>query len=328
MPEQYEIRWFKESDLGSYIEGLNKTLYYDYSERLFRWKFERNPFSLGFPSIAVAEHILSGESVAFNSFLPMEVREGDDVFTVLQGCDGFVDEAHRRQGLFQMTLNFMADEMSGLSPEILIGFNLVEAAAAAQKAGSAFAHDIDRCFMGRKAFAGFRDRRGVAVEPISVEALSGLYEEWAAGSGLLHIHRALPYIRWYNENPLRRVQMYMVHRGGSPEGYLVVDEITEGGELELTIEDYPPGLLDGGLLRGVLSCLHEANPGVDVVNIYTLRGEPLENDLAGLEFTAAPWFKVIMKALNNAVQERGSVIRNGKELSDLRRWHITAGDIY
>jgi hypothetical protein len=77
-----------------------------------------------------------------------------------------------------------------------------------------------------------------------------------------------------------------------------------------------------------LSCLHEAHPGVDVVNIYTLRGEPLENDLAGLEFTAAPWFKVIMKALNNAVQERGSVIRNGKELSDLRRWHITAGDIY
>jgi len=66
MPEQYEIRWFKDSDLGSYVEGLNKTLYYDYSERLFRWKFERNPFSLRFPSIAVAEHIPSGEPVAFN----------------------------------------------------------------------------------------------------------------------------------------------------------------------------------------------------------------------------------------------------------------------
>lgn len=328
MSEHYEIRWFKESDLGSYVEGLNKTLYYDYSESMFRWKFERNPFSLGFPSIAVAEHTPSREPVAFNSFLPLEVREGDDVFMVLQGCDGFVDEVHRRQGLFQRTLNFMAEEMKGFSPEILIGFNLVEAAAAAQKAGSAFAHDIDRCFIGRKVFAGFRDREGVALDPISVEALSGLYEEWATGCGLLHIHRNLPYIRWYNENPLRRVQTYMVYRDGSPEGYLVVDEITEGGGLELTVEDYPPGLLDGGLLRGVLSCLHEAHPAVDVVNIYAVRGESLGNGLAGLGFTVAPWFKVIMKALNNAVQERGSVMRNGEELSDLRRWHITAGDIY
>jgi hypothetical protein len=328
MPEQYEVRWFKESDLSSYVEGLNRTLYYDYSERLFRWKFERNPFSLGFPSIAVAEHIPSGEPVAFNSFLPLEVREGDDVFMALQGCDGFVNEAHRRQGLFQRTLNFMAEEMRGLSPEILIGFNLVEAAAAAQKAGSAFAHDIDRCFVGRRAFAGLRDRGGVTLEPISVEALSGLYEEWAAGSSLLHVHRTLPYIRWYNENPLRSVQTYMVHRDGSPEGYLVVDEITEGGKLELTVEDYPPGLLRDGLLESILSCLHEAHPGVDVVNIYSERGGPLENDVTGLGFTVAPWFKVIMMALNNAVQEHGSVIRNGEELSDLGRWHITAGDIY
>jgi GNAT superfamily N-acetyltransferase len=327
-PEQYEARWFRESDLGAYIEGLNRTLYYDYSERLFRWKFGENPNGLGFPTIAVVEHIPTGRPVAFNSFLPMRVRRGDDCFTILQGCDGFVDEAHRRQGLFQTTLNFMAEEMRGRSPEILIGFNLVEAAGAARKAGSALAHDVDRCVMERSVLKGFRDREGVTLEPIDQETLSGLYEEWAAGSPLLHIHRSLPYTRWYNRNPLRSTQTYQVHGRCGRAGYLVVDEIEEGGQLGLTMEDYPPGMLSGGLLRGILAHLCNANPSVATIDIYTQRGDALEPELAGLGFSVEPWFKVIMKALNVAVQEGGRVLREGLALSDTSNWHLTAGDIY
>jgi len=327
-PEQYDVRWFRESDLGAYVEGLNRTLYYDYSERLFRWKWEENPCTLGFPTIAVVEHVPTGRPVAFNSFLPMRVRRGEDRFTVLQGCDGFVDEAHRRHGLFQMTLNFMAEEMRGRSPEILIGFNLVEAAGAAQKAGSALAHDVDRCAMDRGAFKGLRGHAGVELEPIDHEALSGLYEEWAARSSLFHVHRSLPYIKWYNGNPLRSTQTYEVRIRGGYAGYLVVDEILEGGRLGLTLEDYPPGMLSGGLLRGVLARLSDEKPGVDVVDIYIQRGDPLEPNLHGLGFTVTPWFKIIMKALNVAAQEGGQVIRRGLTLSDTSNWHLTAGDIY
>ncbi|OGD44201.1 hypothetical protein A3K69_07320 [Candidatus Bathyarchaeota archaeon RBG_16_57_9] len=327
-PQKYEARWFKESDLDAYIEGLNRTLYYDYSERLFRWKFGENPSTLGFPTIAVVEYTPTGLPVAFNSFLPMEVRRGDDLFTVLQGCDGFVDEAHRRQGLFQMTLNFMVGEMVGRSPEILVGFNLVEAAGAARKAGSAYAHDVDRCSLERSAFKSLRDHAGVTLEPIDHATLNGLYEEWAARSPLFHVHRSLPYIHWYNRNPLRRVQTYAVYLSGGYAGYIVVDEVEEGGQLILTIEDYRPGMLGGDLLRGIVARLGAANPDAAVMDIYTQRGDSLEPDLGVLGFSVMPWFKVIMKALNVAVQEEGQVRRKGHTLSDTSNWHLTGGDIY
>jgi len=314
--------------MDAYIEGLNRSLYYDYSERLFSWKFGDNPCSLGFPTIAVVEHTPTGRPVAFNSFLPMEVRRGDDLFAVLQGCDGFVDEAHRRQGLFQMTLNFMMEEMRGRSPEILLGFNLVEAAGAARKAGSVYAHDVDRCSLDRSAFESLRGKSGVTLEPLDTATLNGLYEEWASRSPLFHIHRSIPYISWYNKNPLRRFKTYTVHMRGGYAGYLVVDEVEEGGQLILTLEDYPPGMLGGDLLRGVVARLCDVNPDAAVMDVYMQRGDPLEQDLSILGFSVAPWFKVIMKALNNVVQERDSVIRKGVELSDLTRWHITAGDIY
>jgi len=328
LSDDYVVRWFREDDLKWYVDGLNKALWSEYDEKVFNWKFRDNPFILGFTSIAVAEHVPTGIPVAFNSFLPMEVRVGGVYFTVFQGCDGFVDEAHRRQGLFQRTIKFMVDEMRGRRPELLIGFNLVEAAEAAHKAGSALTYDIDKCMMGGEAFYRLRDRSGVEVEPISADQCHRLYEDWAEDSGLLHFHRSLPCLRWRIEgNPVRRLQPYRLVRKGEPDAYVVVDEVSEGGRLYLTIGDYPPGQLDN-ILPSVLACLNELHRGVTDVEVDTLRGDALERASMRLGFTTAPWLKVIMKPINNTSQRGEAVYRGDMELSDVKRWHLTPSDVF
>lgn len=328
MSDEYILRWFREEDFPLYVDGLNKALWSEYDEKVFQWKFRDNPFILDFTSIAVAEHVPTGIPVAFNSFLPLEVRVGGAFFTVFQGCDGFVDEDHRRQGLFQRTIKFMVEEMRGRSPELLIGFNLVEAAGAAHKAGSSLTYDIDKCMLGRDAFYGLTDRSGVELEPISADQCHRLYEAWAEESKLLHFHRSLPCLRWRIEgNPVRRVQPYRLIRRDEPDSYIVVDEVSEGGRLYLTINDYPPGQLEDAL-PSVLAYLNELHPGVTDVEVDSLRGDALEKATKRLGFTTAPWLKVIMKPINNTSQRGEAVYRGDMELSDVKRWHLTPSDVF
>jgi len=327
LSDEYVVRWFREDDLPAYIEGLNKALYDEYDEEVFDWKHRRAPFSLGFTSVAVVEHVPTGAPVAFNPFMPLEVRAGREVFMALQGVDGFVDEAHRRRGLFQRTIEFMAKDMKGRSPELLFSFNLMEAAGAAHKADSELVYDMYKCLLCREGFAGLT-RGGVELEPIDMETYHRLYTEWAETSGLIHFHRTMPYLRWrVEDNPVREVTPYRLVSGGVPRGYVVVDEVTEGGVNQLTIDDYTPGLLDS-TLQGVVSCLIVLHHDADVVEINAVHGSRLEEAASRLGFAARPWLIVIMKALNNTAQIGGEVYRDGLRLSDVRNWHLTPSDIY
>lgn len=324
---EYGVRWFREDDLPAYIEGVNKALYDEYDEEVFDWKHRRTPFSLGFVSIAVVEHLPTGTPVAFNPFMPLEVRARGETFMALQGVDGFVDESHRRRGLFQSTINFMAEEMRGHRPEILFSFNLAKAAEAAHKADSELVYDVDKCILGRDGFAGLK-RGGVELEKIDTEAYHRFYVEWAESSGLIHFHRTMPYLKWrVDENPVRKVTPYRLVMDGAVRGYVVVDEVTEDGVNQLTIDDYTPGLLEANL-PGVIACLRGFHRGMDVVEVNAVHGSRLEDAAARLGFTAAPWLIVIMKALNNTVQVGGEVYRGELRLSDIRNWYITPSDIY
>lgn len=327
MSGEYIVRWFREDDLPAYVEGVNRALYDEYDEGVFYWKHRRAPFSLGFTSIAVVEHVPSGAPVAFNPFMPLEVRGGGDVFVALQGVDGFVDEAHRRRGLFQRTIVFMAEEMRGRSPELLFSFNLAEAAGAANKADSTLVYGVDKCLLGRGGFAG-TGRGCVELEEIDTEAYRRLYRGWAESSDLIHVHRTLPYLRWrVDENPVRRVTPYILVHGNEERGYVVVDEVAEGGVNQLTIDDYPPGLLEETLPE-VISRLWELHRDAGVVEINAVHGGRLVAAASRLGFTVAPWLTVVMKALNRAAQMGGDVYRGGVRLSDAGRWHLTASDIY
>ena len=327
LSDQYAVRWFRESDLPAYIEGVNKALYDEYDEMVFDWKHRRAPFSLGFTSIAVVEHLPTGTPVAFNPFMPLEVRVEGEVFTALQGVDGFVEKAHRRRGLFQRTITFMAEEISGRGPELLFSFNLAEAAGAASKADSELVNDVDKCLLSRNGFTGLR-RGGLKLEKIDTEVYHRLYMEWAESSGLVHFHRTAPYLKWrVDENPVRKVTPYRLVSSGLSSGYVVVDEVTEGGVNQLTIDDYTPGLLEAEL-PGVIACLGEVHSEADVVEVNAVHGSRLEEAASRLGFKVEPWLTVIMKALNNTVQVGGEVYRDGLRLSNVENWHLTPSDIY
>jgi hypothetical protein len=320
LSDDYLVRWFEDGDLPCFVEGLNVDLWDEYSEEVFRWKFREDPFDLGFTPIAVVEHVPSGR-------LPLQVRAGGEVFLAVQGCDGFVDRGHRRRGLFQRTLRFLSEEIPGRGPEALIGFNLVEAAGAAQKAGSELAFDLDKCLLEGDALCGFASQ-AVELEPIGLGELHGLYEGWARESRLLHFHRTPGYLAWRVEgHPVRRGHPYRVLRGGVAAGYVVVDLVEEGGGLTMTLNDYNPGLLEEAL-PGVVAALLEEHQDVTAAEFNARRGSRLESVSEGCGFGVLPWYKVIMMALENSRQEGGAVYRGGLEISDMRLWHLTNSDIY
>ncbi|TFH19154.1 hypothetical protein E4H04_01080 [Candidatus Bathyarchaeota archaeon] len=326
MSEDYSVRWFNEGDVDAYIAGLNKALYDEYDEAIYDWKWRRNPNSVGFTSIAVVEHRIDGP-VAFNSFLPMEIRRGAEVFKAVQGCDGFVDENHRRRGLFQKTLIFLGEEAPRINAEFLMGFNLVEAAGAARKAGSELAYDVNKCFLKPS-----ENRRGigqaVTLEPIKVDTLHELYMGWAQESRLFSLNRSMDYLRWkINEHPFKLVQPYGVYLGGTPIGYLVTDKVTEGEKTTLTINDYNPGLMNKhlGSIAEKLADLHD---DITVIEMDTMQGGERQRTARRLGFEIVPWYQVIMKALHGTTQREGAVYRNGLKLSHIRNWHLAESDIY
>jgi len=326
LSEDYSVRWFTDEDVEPYITGLNKALYDDYDIAIFNWKWRRNPNQLGFTPIAVVEHIKDGP-VAFNSFLPIQIRRGHQVFKAVQGCDGFVDKEHRRRGLFQKTLIFLEQEKENIDAEFLMGFNLVEAAGAARKAGSELAYDMNKCFLKPE---NVKKSRGPRVElvPISVETLHSLYNGWAEESRLYNLNRSLDYLRWKNQlHPFKQIETLGVQTDEDYIGYIVTDKVTEGEKTTLTINDYNPGLINRHL-GSIMENLAERHRDATVFEIDTMQGGERQRTARRLGFEIVPWYQVIMKALRGTEQHEGAVYRNGLKLSHMRNWHLAESDIY
>jgi GNAT superfamily N-acetyltransferase len=327
LSEDCIVRWFNEDDIESYIEGLNRALYDEYDKAVFEWKWKRNPVSVGFTSIAVVEHHLYGP-MAFNSFLPMEIRRGEQVFKALQGCDGFVDKKHRRKGLFQKTLRFLEEEANEIDAEFLMGFNLVEAAGAARKAGSEIACDVNKCFLKPGLFRKISSDLKISLEPISVEVLHDMYMGWATSSRLFNLNRSLEYLMWRIEkHPFKEIQPYGVYLQDDLIGYIVTDKVTEGEKTTLTINDYNPELMNTHL-RSIIENLNALYDDITVMEMDTIQGGELQRVARRLGFEVTPWYKVIMKALKGTEQREGAVFRGGLKLSNIHKWHLAESDIY
>ncbi len=325
LSEDYTVRWFNDDDVKPYISGLNKALYEEYDESVFNWKWRRTPNRLGFIPIAVVEHRTDGP-VAFNSFLPLEIRRGEKVIKAIQGCDGFVDKNHRRRGLFQKTLHFLESEKDNLEAEFLMGFNLVEAASAARKAGSEIAYDVNKCFLKPENVRKARKR--VKLEPISVEDVHTLYMGWALRSRLFNVNRSQEYLKWRMlMHPFKKIAAYSVSHNGETVGYVVTDTVTEGEKMTLTINDYNPGLMNKHL-GGITERLVELNPKASVLEMDTIQGGERQIAARRLGFEVVPWYQVIMKALRGTRHVDGVIYWGDLRLSYIRNWHIAEGDIY
>ena len=327
MSGKYRVRWFQESDLDAYIRGLNEALYEEYDEARFRWKMVDTPFSLGFVSIAVVEH--GGKPVAFNSFLPLRVRQGRESFTIVQGCDGFVEPEHRRMGLFQETLKFMFSELAGKGPEMLMGFNFSGSAGAAQKVGSTLIGDVHvlcaRATDLANTSVGGEDR--VEVKPCSLEGLHRLYEDWAASTPKLHYHRTTEYLRWRYSHPIRRSSFYRL-RDDEEEGYAAVSLEREGDSNTLILEDYTPILHRPRVASALIKHVLHAGEPVNEIYLTETTGSPMNEALQRLGFAPDHLYTLIMRNIMG-LEERGKKLyRGGVELTSVGDWHIVSSDIF
>ncbi len=326
MSGHYIVRWFRESDLDAYIRGLNETLYDEYDEARFRWKMVNTPYSLGFVSIATVEY--GGAPVAFNSFLPLRVRRGKDVFPIVQGCDGFVAPEHRRMGLFQETLKFMFRELAGRGPEMLVGFNFAGSAGAAQKVGSSLTGDV-HVFSARVTDVAEVDAPGedaVEVTPCTLEGLHGMYERWASTTTKLHIYRSTEYLRWRHSHPIRRSRFYLIRDGGE-EGYAAVSLERDGASNTLFLEDYSPVLHSPRAVSALIKRVLASGEPVNEVCLTEAVGSKMYAVAQRLGFSPDHAYTMIMRNIS-VLETRGrKLYRNGVELTGIENWSIVSSDV-
>jgi hypothetical protein len=324
---QYRVRWFEEGDLDAYIRGLNETLYEEYDEARFRWKMVDTPFNFGFVSIAVVEH--SGEPVAFNSFLPLRVRRGGDVFPIVQGCDGFVEPEHRRMGLFQETLKFMFGERAGRGPEMLMGFNFAGSAGAAQKVGSTLAGDVHAlCAIAtnlvKKSVEGEDD---VEVKPCGLEELHRIYEDWAESTTMFHYHRTLDYLKWRYSHPIRRSSFYCIRDEGEM-GYAAVSLEHEKDSNTLFIEDHTPILHRPRVASALIKHVIGLGEPINEVYFTETTGSEMYATAQGLGFAPDHLYKLIMQNISGLEVRGRKLYRGNLELTDVDDWHIASSDVF
>ncbi len=322
---QYRVRWFEEGDLPAYIRGLNENLYDEYDEARFRWKMVDSPFSLGFVSIAVVEY--AGEPVAFNSFLPLRVRRGKDIFPIVQGCDGFVEPEHRRMGLFQETLKFAFGELAGMGPEMLMGFNFAGSAGAAQKVGSTLTCDFHALCAKATDLKSVEGSNGVEIEPCSLDELHALYENWGKATPKLHYQRTPEYLRWRYSHPIRRSRFYRIREGGDT-GYAAVSMERDGASNTLFLEDYSPILEGPRVLSALIKQLLDEDEPVNEVYLTEATGSPMSEATQQLGFAPDHYYTLIMKNIRGLEESGKKLYKGGVELTNIGNWRIVSSDIF
>jgi hypothetical protein len=324
---QYSVRWFRDSDLPAYIRGLNETLYDEYDEARFRWKMVDTPYSLGFVSIATVEY--NGVPVAFNSFLPLRVGRGDDVFQIIQGCDGLVEPEHRRMGLFQETLKFMFKELAGRGPEMLVGFNFSGSAGAAQKVGSALAGDFHALVakapdLAKVETAGEDE---VDVIPCSLDEMHRLHEDWAKTTTKLHIEKTPDYLRWRHNHPIRRSSFYRI-RDGEQTGYAAVSLERDKDSNTLFLEDYSPVLHSPRAAMALIRRVIASGEPLNEVYLTEAVGSKMYSVAQQLGFTPDHAYTMILRNISGLEERDKRLFKDGVELTGVENWCLTSCDVF
>ncbi len=327
---EYIVRWFKEVDLDYYMFHLNNSLYNQYDEERFQWKFLQSPYKLDIVPIAIVEERKTGKSVGFNSFLPLEIKTDNTIIPIVQGCDGYIERDHRRKGLFQKTIHFMTDYFSDQGPELLLGFNFVESLGAAKKAGSISTALINRWFFKpNRIEIGLDPISDLSVIRTNHRRVHDIYQ-FNSKNQVIHLHRTQEYLDWrFMKSPLRDYILFE-YQTGDHNGYIVVSSIEdEEGKMELSIDDYFPVFTDANLFFTILRDILKEFQDIDVIELYTRNNDVIDRALIqiGLEKDQEPRYTIIMKPIKKEITG-DQILRDGVNLSNIENWHITKSDIY
>ena len=326
----YSIRWFKEADLDYYMFHLNNSLYDQYDEERFQWKFLHSSHKLDIVPIAIVEERKTGRPVGFNSFLPLEIKTDNTIIPIVQGCDGYIERDHRRKGLFQKTIHFMTDYFSDKGPELLLGFNFLESLGAAQKAGSISTALINRWFFSpNQIITRFDLISNLCIIRSDYRRAHDIYQ-CDSKKKVIHLHRTQEYLDWrFNKSPLRDYNFFE-YQTSDHSGYIVVSSIEgEDGKIELSIDDYFPIFPDANLFFTILRDILKEFQEIDVIELYTRNNDVLDRALIqiGLEKDQEPRYTLIMKPIKKEISG-GKIMGDNVNLSNTNNWHITKSDIY
>ena len=326
----YFVRWFKDGDLEYYMFHLNNSLYNQYDEERFQWKFQQSPYKLDIVPIAMVEERKTGKAVGFNSFLPLEIKTGNTIIPIVQGCDGYIERDHRRKGLFQKTIHFMTEYFSDNGPELLLGFNFVESLGAAKKAGSISSALINRwLFKPNQIEIGLDPVSDLSLIHINHRRVHDIYQK-SSQEQVIHLHRTEQYLDWrFNQSPLRDYILFE-YQMGDLIGYIVVSSIAdEEGKMELSIDDYFPVFTDANLFFTILRSILKKFQCIEVVELYTRNNDVLDRALFQicLEKDKDPRYTLIMKSIKKGVSG-DQTLRVGVNLFNNEEWHIAKSDIY
>jgi hypothetical protein len=232
-------------------------------------------------------------------------------------------------GLFQETLRFMFSELAGKGPEMLMGFNFVGSAGAAQKVGSTITGDVHALCAKASELAKLRvaGDDGVEVKSCSLEVLHRIYEAWATSTTKLHYQRTLEYLRWRYSHPIRRSSFYSL-RDGDEEGYAAVSLECDGASHTLFLEDYTPILHKTHVALALIKEVLQTSGPINKVYLTETVGSSMNEAAQRLGFVPDHLYTLIMSNILG-LEERGKrLYRGGVELTNVAEWQIVSSDVF
>ena len=259
---------------------LNNSLYNQYDRERFLRKFQQSAYKLDIVPIAIFEERKTGKKVGFNSFLPLEIKTGNTIIPIVQGCDGYIERNHRRKGLFQKPIHFMTDHFSEYGPELLLGYNFVESLGAAKKAGSISTALINRWFFKpNRIETELTSVSDLSVNRTNIRRIHDIYQI-NSKTQISHVHRTKEYLDWrFMKSPLRDYLLFE-YQTDNQSGYIVVSRVEdEEGNLELSIDDYFPVFPDAKLFFSALGEIMNELHDIEVIELYNRNNDVLDQAL-------------------------------------------------
>lgn len=265
----YTVRRYEPGDRNGF-QALFETVFgRAFTDRVFEWKFERNPYVSHAP-ILLAE--TGGEIVGARGFLGHRIRAGDRTVLGLQATDAMVHPDHRGRGVYgrlvEYTAEYYADREATLrfsfpnrqslpgnlkhgarivgtvptyyrirNPAALLGSNDVPGAPVTSRIGAALAR---RYLAARERLAPNADD-SVAIERHTdppASDLGSLYERNVPDA--LHTVRDAVFYGWRFENPEWEYTTYTAVRGETIVGSVVAGTQRRDGALITRLADVLP----------------------------------------------------------------------------------------
>ena len=268
--DEYTVRQY-ESDDREAFQALFETVFdQPFSDEMFDWKFERNPYVSHVP-ILIAE--IKEEVVGARGFLARRVQAGDTTILALEATDAMVHPDHRQRGVYAQLVDYTIERYADSEALLRFSFPNQYSLPGTLKRGAQLVGTIPTYYrlqnpaallgpandtlstrfarrLGSSLAQGYlavRDRiRAEATDTVIIRRhtempateLGALYERSAPE--VLHSVRDAEFYRWRFDNPEWDYDVYTAAQGDRLAGSMIVGTGRVDGAVVTRIADVLP----------------------------------------------------------------------------------------